>query len=101
MYTSRVKQVRSWLLCFPRRLRPTQLTVLLTSLVLLSSGCQQSAPSDSETTITLIDWIDKQYQDPSNQEISEFTHETGIRVKVLPSPEGPVEQLVTWTSLLG
>ena len=27
---------------------------------------------------------------------SEFTRETGIHVKVLPSPEGPVEQLAMW-----
>jgi trehalose/maltose transport system substrate-binding protein len=48
-----------------------------------------------------MEWLDKQYQDPRNQEINEFTQETGIRVKVLPSPEGPVEQLATWMSLLG
>jgi hypothetical protein len=40
-----------------------------------------------------MEWLDKEYQDPRNEEISEFTHETGIHVKVLPSPEGPVEQL--------
>jgi trehalose/maltose transport system substrate-binding protein len=102
MYISRVRHVRSWLRCFPQRfVTLPRLTALLTSLVLASSGCRQSAPSGSETTITLIDWIDKQYQDPDNQEISEFTRETGIRVKVLPSPEGPVEQLATWTSLVG
>ena len=102
MYTSRVRHVRSWLRCCPQRLLVLpQLTVLLSSLVLASSGCRPSTPSASETTVTLIDWIDKQYQDPRNQEFSEFTHETGIRVKVLPSPEGPVEQLATWTSLLG
>jgi trehalose/maltose transport system substrate-binding protein len=48
-----------------------------------------------------MDWIDKEYQDPRNQEISEFTHDTGIHVKVLPSSEGPVEQLNAWMSLLG
>src|ERR1700751_2568521 len=102
MHTSRVRHVRSWLRCFPQRfVTLPRLTALLSSLVLAFSGCRQSAPSGSETTITLIDWIDKQYQDPDNQEISEFTRETGIRVKVLPSPEGPVEQLATWTSLLG
>jgi trehalose/maltose transport system substrate-binding protein len=102
MYTSRLRHVWSALRCLLKRLLSLpQLTVLLVSLVLASSGCRQSAPSASETTITLIDWIDKQYQDPRNQEFSEFTHETGIRVKVLPSPEGPVEQLATWTSLLG
>src|SRR5246127_301183 len=87
MYISRVRHVRSWVRCFPQRfvILP-RLTALLTSLVLASSGCRQSAPSGSETTITLIDWIDKQYQDPDNQEISEFTRETGIRVKVLPRP---------------
>lgn len=101
MYTSRVRHVRSWLRCLPQLLLTLpQLAALLSSLVLASSGCRQSAPAASETTITLIDWIDKQYEDPRNQEVSEFAHETGIRVKVLPSPEGPVEQLATWRSLL-
>jgi hypothetical protein len=25
-----------------------------------------------------MEWLDKEYQDPRNEEISEFTHETGI-----------------------
>lgn len=101
MSISAVRHVQCWLRCLPPRLLfLPQLTALLLSLVFASSGCRQSAPSAPEPTVTLMDWIDKQYQDPRNQEISEFTQETGIPVKVLPSPEGPVEQLATWTSLL-
>ena len=67
------------------------------------SGCQRSAVRTSDITVTLIDqsWLDKEYQDRRTEEISEFARETGIRVKVLPSSEAPVEQLSTWLSLLG
>lgn len=95
MYTSGVRWVRPRFRCFP-----VLQSVLLACLVLTSSGCRESAPSASPTTITLMEWLDKEYQDPRNEEISEFTHETGIHVKVLPSPEGPVEQLAMWKSLL-
>ena len=97
MYTDGVRWVRSRFRCFLL----LQSVLLFVSLVLASSGCRQSAPSASPTTITLMEWLDREYQDPRNREISEFTHETGIRVKVLPSPEGPVEQLAMWESLLG
>jgi trehalose/maltose transport system substrate-binding protein len=96
MYTNGVRWVRSRFRCFPL----LQSVLLLVSLVLASSGCRHSAPSASPTTITLMEWLDREYQDPRNEEISEFTHETGIHVKVLPSPEGPVEQLAMWKSLL-
>ena len=64
---------------------------------------QRPAPPTSEMTVTLLDqsWLDKEYEDRRNQEIREFTHKTGIRVRVLPSPEAPIEPLATWMSLLG
>ena len=82
MYTNGVRWIRWRVRCFPL----LQSVFLLVFLVLASSACRQSAPSASPTTITLMEWLDKEYQDPRNEEISEFTHETGIHVGVLPSP---------------
>ena len=78
-------------------------TLILALVLLGMPSCQRPAPSTSEMTVTLLDqsWLGKEYEDRRNKEISEFTHETGIRVRVLPSPEAPVEQLATWMSLLG
>jgi trehalose/maltose transport system substrate-binding protein len=88
---------------FSSRLR-VLLIVCLILIFLLSTiqRCQRSPRSPQETTITLIDqsWLEKELQDRRNREISEFTKETGIRVKVLPSPEAPVDQVSTWLSLL-
>src|ERR1700685_4595331 len=96
MYTIGVRWVRSRFRCLPL----VRSVLLLVSLAVASSGCRQSAPSAFPTTITLMVLLDREYQDPRNEESSEFTHETGIHVKVLPSPEGPVEQLAMWKSLL-
>jgi trehalose/maltose transport system substrate-binding protein len=90
-----------FLLC--RHLALPQRFLLSVCVLLPFSGCQRSAPPVSDITVTLIDqsWLDKEYQDRRTEEISGFTRETGILVKVLPSSEAPVEQLSTWLSLLG
>jgi trehalose/maltose transport system substrate-binding protein len=90
-----------FLRCCPRAF-PHRFLVCVCVLFLLS-GCRQSAAPAADTTVTIIDqsWLDKEYQDRRIEEISEFTRETGIRVRVLPSSEAPVEQLSTWLSLLG
>lgn len=85
------------------RFRPLPtLRLILILLLSIMQGCQRSAQPPQETTITLIDqsWLEKELQDRRNRELSEFTKETGIQVKVLPSPEAPVDQLTTWLSLL-
>ena len=76
--------------------------LVLIFLLAAIQGCQKSAQSPQETSVTLIDqsWLEKELQNRRDQEISQFTQETGIRVKVLPSPEAPVDQLTTWLSLL-
>ena len=87
--------------CSPRPLQP--LAPILIWLLLATQGCERSVQTTPETTVTLIDqaWLDKEYQNRRNQEITEFTQETGIHVKVLPSSETPVEQLTAWMNLLG
>lgn len=82
---------------FPQRF------LIFVCLLFPFSGCQRSAAPAPDVTITVIDqsWLDKEYQDRRTEEISGFTRETGIHVRVLPSSEAPVEQLSTWLSLLG
>jgi hypothetical protein len=70
MYTNGVRRVRWRFRCFPL----LQSVLLLVFLVLASSACRKPARSASPTTITLMEWLDKEYQDPRNEEISEFTH---------------------------
>jgi trehalose/maltose transport system substrate-binding protein len=55
-----------------------------------------------EITLTLIDqsWVDEISQERLQQELKRFTNETGIRVEVMPAPEGAVEQLAAWRGLL-
>ena len=45
-------------------------------------------------------WFDKEIRDARDLELRQFTHETGIRVDVLPAPESAVEQIVLWKKLL-
>jgi trehalose/maltose transport system substrate-binding protein len=65
-------------------------------------GCQRFAQPASTVTVTLIDqgWLDNEFQDWRNQEIDQFTHETGIHVEILPAPEAAVDQLAMWQRLL-
>jgi trehalose/maltose transport system substrate-binding protein len=53
--------------------------------------------------VTLLDpgWPDKEFSDWRAHEVEEFTHETGIQVKLLPAPETAIDQLVLWRKLLG
>jgi len=72
-------------------------------LILLSAqACKTPAGAPAPITITVIDqnWPDADSRRQRNEEFSRFTDETGIRVEVLPSPEGAVEQLEVWQKLL-
>jgi trehalose/maltose transport system substrate-binding protein len=55
-----------------------------------------------EMTLTLIDqsWVDEISQERLQEELKQFTNETGIRVEVQPAPEAAVEQLAAWRKLL-
>src|SRR5271166_1889229 len=55
-----------------------------------------------EIILTLIDqsWVDEISQERLQEELKQFTNETGIRVEVLPAPEAAVEQLAAWRKLL-
>ena len=72
-------------------------------LVFLSmQACHKASPSAPVTTLTLIDqaWSSREYQRRVNEELAQFTRQTGIRVEFLPAPETAAEQLATWRKLL-
>src|SRR6202030_1916727 len=75
--------------------------VCIALLSLLLQGCAR--PSVHEpVTLTLLDqeWTTKTFSEGRQQELGQFTRETGIQVKLLPSPEAAREQLVFWRELL-
>jgi trehalose/maltose transport system substrate-binding protein len=76
-------------------------TVCIVLLCLLLECCGQ--PSDHEpVTLTLLDeWPNKTFGEARQQELQEFSRETGIRVSLLPSPESGRQKLVLWRELLG
>jgi trehalose/maltose transport system substrate-binding protein len=77
-------------------MRPTCIALL----ALLLEGC--GGPSNQEpATVTLLEeWTTKTMSDGRQQELEQFTRETGIRVKLLPSPESAREKLALWQELL-
>jgi trehalose/maltose transport system substrate-binding protein len=89
----------------PSLLRLGRRSVLkgLGSLALLAGeSCRRSVQPASAITLVLGDqtWLDDQFQDRRHQEFNQFTKETGIRVELVPAPEGADETLATWRHLL-
>src|ERR1700733_8010924 len=73
-----------------------------TFLLVAGLACRRAVQPTAEITLVLIDqtWLDRSFQDRRNLELEQFTKETGIRVKLLPAPEGAVETLDAWRNLL-
>jgi trehalose/maltose transport system substrate-binding protein len=67
-----------------------------------SQACRRAVQPVPEISLVLIDqtWLDRAFQERRNLELEQFTKETGVRVKLLPAPEGAVETLDAWRSLL-
>src|ERR1700751_6312087 len=83
--------------------RRSFLSSVATFLLVAGQACQRAAQPFGEVTLVLIDqtWLDRTFQDRRNLELEQFTRETGIRVRLLSAPEGAVETLDAWRSLLG
>jgi trehalose/maltose transport system substrate-binding protein len=81
--------------------RRSFLSSIATLLLVAGQACRQAVQPVPEITLVLIDqtWLDNALQDWRNQELKQFTKETGIRVKLLPAPEG-AEPLDAWRSFL-
>jgi trehalose/maltose transport system substrate-binding protein len=74
--------------------------IALLSLPLV--GCTR--PSVHEpVTLTFLDqeWATTTFNKERPRELQQFTRQTGIQVKLLPSPESVREQLALWRELLG
>ena len=72
--------------------------VVLFSLLL---GSCTRPPVHEPVTLTLLEeWTTKTFNEARQQELQQFTQESGIRVKLLPSPESAREKLALWQELL-
>jgi hypothetical protein len=60
-------------------------------LSLLLEGC--ATPHDPVTLTLLEEWTNKAFSEARQQELQQFTQETGIRVSLLPSPESTRQKL--------
>jgi trehalose/maltose transport system substrate-binding protein len=77
--------------------------VRLISIVLLSlflQGCTRPSVHEPVTLTLLEEWTNKRFSEARQQELQQFTRETGIRVSLLPSPESARQKLVLWRELL-
>jgi trehalose/maltose transport system substrate-binding protein len=69
-------------------------------LIIFTLDCHNASDGASGILLTVIDqgWLASGPR--LTPEVEEFTRETGIRVQIMPAPEGAVEQLATWRGLL-
>jgi trehalose/maltose transport system substrate-binding protein len=74
---------------------------LLTLALISLSGCAKPARAPV-ASVTLLDpgWLNKEFSDWREQEVKQFTGETGIQIKLLPAPETAIDQLTLWRKLL-
>src|SRR5882762_447317 len=75
--------------------------VCLVLLSLVLQGCSPP-PAHEPVTLTVLDqdWTTKTFTEERQDELRQFTRQTGIQVKLLPSPEAAREQLIFWRELL-
>jgi trehalose/maltose transport system substrate-binding protein len=69
-------------------------------LSLLLQGCTKPSVHEPVTLTLLEEWTNKRFSEARQQELQQFTRETGIRVSLLPSPESARQKLVLWRELL-
>ena len=77
------------------------LSICVASLSLLPEGCSRPKIHEPVTLTLLEEWSDKTFSDARQQELQQFTRETGIRVRLLPSPDSARQRLAMWKELLG
>src|SRR3981081_4140139 len=74
--------------------------VCIVLLLLLLEGCTQPSVHEPVTLTLLEEWTTKTFSEAREQELLQFTRETGIRVKLLPSPESARQKLALGQELL-
>jgi trehalose/maltose transport system substrate-binding protein len=70
-------------------------------LSLLLEGCSKPAVHEPVTLTLQEEWTNKEFSEARQQELQQFTRETGIRVSVLPSTDSARQRLAMWKELLG
>src|ERR1700681_4909020 len=75
--------------------------ICIVLLLLLLEGCTRPSVHEPVTLTFLEEWSNKRFSDARQQELQQFTRETGIRVSILPSPDSARQRLVLWRELLG
>jgi trehalose/maltose transport system substrate-binding protein len=74
--------------------------VCIVLLSLLLQACSRPAVHEPVTLTLLEEWTTQTSSKARQEELQQFARETGIRVKLLPSPESPREKLALWQELL-
>src|SRR6266404_1323555 len=74
--------------------------VCIVLLLLLLEGCTRPSFHEPVSLTLLEEWTTKTLSAAREQELQQFTRETGIRVKLLPSPESARQKLALWQELL-
>ena len=69
-------------------------------LPLLLQGCTKPSVREPVTLTLLEEWSNKRFSEARQQELQQFTQETGIRVSLLPSPDSARQRLILWRELL-
>ena len=71
-------------------------------IVVLSLLLANCTSVHAPVTLTFVDqeWATTTFNEERERELQQFTRETGIQVKLLPSPESTREQLALWRELL-
>src|SRR5260370_7326549 len=75
-------------------------TVCIVLVCLLLQGCARPSAHEPVTLTFLEEWVNKTFGEARQQELQQFTRETGIRVRLLPSPDSARQRLVLWRELL-
>src|SRR3981189_2043339 len=75
--------------------------ICIVLLSLLVEGCTKPSFHEPVTLTLLEEWSSKTFSDARQQELQQFTRETGIRVTLLPSPDSARQRLALWKELLG
>jgi len=75
--------------------------ICIVLLSLIPECCTQPSIHEPVTLTLLEEWSNKTFSEARQQELQQFTRETGIRVSLLPSPESARQRLVLWRELLG
>ena len=80
-----------------KMLRP----ICIVLLSLLLDSCAKPSAHEPVTLTFVEEWSNRTFSEARQQELQQFTRETGIRVNLLPSPESARQKLVLWRELLG